>query len=58
MNHFCFKQDKDFMALAVNPFSVPRGVINNCISKMEVGYLEYPGTPTIGSQPQIEIMPP
>ena len=27
MNHICFKQDKDLKALAVNPFSVPQGVI-------------------------------
>ena len=25
--------------------------INNCIAKMEVGCLEYPGASTIGSQP-------
>ena len=25
MNHFCFKQDKDLKALAVNPFSVHPG---------------------------------
>ena len=26
-------------------------IINNCIAKMEVGCLEYPGASTIGSQP-------
>ena len=29
----------------------PFGEINNCIAKMEVGCLEYPGASTIGSQP-------
>ena len=37
--------------LAVNSFKLHLTAFNNCIAKMEVGCLKYPGTSTIGSQP-------
>ena len=37
--------------LVVNSFKLHLTAFNNCIAKMEVGYLKYPGASTIGSQP-------
>ena len=37
--------------LAVNSFKLYLNAFNNCIAKMEVGCLKYPGASTIGSQP-------
>ena len=37
--------------LVVNSFKLHLNAFNNCIAKMEVGCLEYPGASTIGSQP-------
>ena len=37
--------------LVVNSFKLHLNSFNNCIAKMEVGCLKYPGASTIGSQP-------
>ena len=37
--------------LVVNSFKLHLNAFNNCIAKMEVGCLKYPGASTIGSQP-------
>ena len=37
--------------LVVNSFKLHLIAFNNCIAKMEVGCLKYPGASTIGSQP-------
>ena len=37
--------------LVVNSFKLHLNAFNNCIAKMEVGCLEYPGASTIGSKP-------
>ena len=37
--------------LVVNSFKLHLNAFNNCIAKMEVGCLEYPGASTMGSQP-------
>ena len=37
--------------LVVNSFKLHLTAFNNCIAKMEVGCLKYPGASTIGSQP-------
>ena len=37
--------------LVVNSFKFHLTAFNNCIAKMEVGCLKYPGASTIGSQP-------
>ena len=37
--------------LVVNSFKLHLNAFNNCIAKMEVGCLEYPGASTIGSLP-------
>ena len=37
--------------LVVNSFKLHLNAFNNCIAKMEVGCLKYPGASTVGSQP-------
>ena len=37
--------------LVVNSFKLHLNSFNNCIAKMEVGCLKYPGASTVGSQP-------